>query len=155
LKYIEPSLNKINKGQLANIALTSLPGWESILGLQFENIVLNNREMIWKKLGLNPEEIVSDNPYFQRKTKMQQGCQIDYLIQTKYNTLFACEIKFTRQEVGLNIVKSMKDKLDNLVLPKRCACFPVLIHVNGVSSELEDTQYFSKIIDFGGLISTQ
>jgi len=65
------------------------------MGLQFENLVLNNRLWIKQQLSLKPEEILIDNPFFQRKTKRQHGCQIDYLIQTKYNNLYICEVKFS------------------------------------------------------------
>ena len=33
----------------------------------------------------------------QTKTSTQRGCQIDYLIQTKINTLFICEFKFKKE----------------------------------------------------------
>lgn len=155
LKYIKPNLNKIKNNQFKDVALSSFPGWESIMGFQFESIILNNRKLIWEKLGLSPEEIVSDNPYFQRRTKNHKGCQIDYLIQTKYNTLFACEVKFLRKEVSVSIVEVMKNKLQNMVLPKRFSCFPVLIEVNGVSPELEETEYFANIIDFNDVINSK
>lgn len=51
------------------------------------------------KLGIKSEDILCDNPYFQRGTLKRQGCQIDYLIQTKYKTLYVCEIKFLRQKM--------------------------------------------------------
>jgi hypothetical protein len=81
------------------------------MGLQFENLVLSNRKEIHQWLMLKPEEIVSDNPYFQRKTEKQKGCQIDYLIQTRYNTLFVCEIKFSKNEFDISIINEMKEKL--------------------------------------------
>ena len=42
----------------------------------------------------------------------------------------------------------VKEKLARLNLPKRFSCWPVLIHVNGVSDGLQDSEYFVKIIDF-------
>ena len=67
------------------------------MGLQFENLVVNNKAIVRKAIGVPAEEIVFSNPYFQRTTKEQQGCQIDYLIQTRYNNLFVCEIKILTQ----------------------------------------------------------
>ena len=66
-----------------------LPGWESMMGLQFENLVLNNHKLIQNKLRINPEDIICDNHYYQRASKRRPGCQIDYLIQTKFKTLYA------------------------------------------------------------------
>lgn len=152
LRYIHPNLTKIKKGHFHEIALSSLPGWHSIIGLQFENIVLNNRKLIWKVLGIDPSEIINDNPYLQKQTKLQQGCQIDYLIQTKYNTLYACEIKFSKNPVDASVIEAMKEKFARLKRTKILTCIPVLIHVNGVSSDIEDSQYFFKQICLGDLI---
>jgi AAA+ ATPase superfamily predicted ATPase len=148
LKYIEGNRERIENGHFNNKSLTSFPGWTSIIGLQFENLVLNNREFIWKKLNLNSEDIVSDNPFFQRKTAKIAGCQIDYLIQTRFNTLFACEIKFSKQEIKLDIISEAQKKLEKLALPRGFSCLPVLIHVNGVQESVIDAGYFLECIDF-------
>ena len=89
-----------------------------------------------------------NNPFFQRKTTRTPGCQIDYLIQTRFNTLFACEIKFSQKELKSEIIKEMQDKLDRFILPRRFSCWPVLIHVNGVDENVIDRGYFTKVIDF-------
>jgi len=152
LKYIAPRLNKIKKNQFAQFSLSSLSNWDSVAGLQFENMVLNNRKEIHALLGLKDDEILADNPYFQTKTTKQQGCQIDYLIQTRYNTLFVCEIKLLKSVVDGSIIQEMKEKIAKLAIPKGYACLPVLIHVNGVSDSMLDAQYFFKILDFSQLL---
>jgi AAA+ ATPase superfamily predicted ATPase len=48
LKYISQNLSKIEKGDFANSLVTGLPGWEAIMGLQFENLIVHNRKMILK-----------------------------------------------------------------------------------------------------------
>lgn len=153
LKYIEPNLEKINKGQFTDASLSSLPNWNSIMGLQFENLVLSNRSLIYQALGIKPEEIVSDNPYFQHQTEKQLGCQIDYLIHTRHNTLFVCEIKFSKTEIDPSVISEVKTKIEKLKLPKGFACLPILIHVNGVSEEVSSADYFYKIIDFSELLT--
>jgi|JI10StandDraft_1071094.scaffolds.fasta_scaffold02423_20 AAA+ ATPase superfamily predicted ATPase len=153
LKYIYPNRNKINRESFKEISLTALPGWTSIMGYQFENLVLKNRFKIWELLGIRPEDIISDNPYFQRATKGKKGCQIDYLIQTRYHTLFACEIKFSLHPVSSKVVSDVKKKIESLPLPKRFSCWPVLIHVNGVSDLIRDVGFFSEIIDFSQFLN--
>ena len=37
------------------------------MGLQFENLVLKNKNSIKKILKINPTEVVFDNPFFQKK----------------------------------------------------------------------------------------
>ncbi len=155
LKYIAPRLHKIRKGQFEDVALASLPSWNSLMGLQFENLVLNNRKLIHQALGINPAEIVNDNPFFQHQTTKQKGCQIDYLIQTQQNTLFACEMKFSRNEIGTSVINSMKEKLSRLSIPRGFACVPILIHVNGIGEKVHEAEYFYKDIDFGQLLEAE
>ena len=62
--------------------------------------------------------------FFQRKTTRQRGCQIDYMIQTKLNTLIVCEIKFSIKEVPFSIIEEVKTKLERLVKTKRFFMFP-------------------------------
>lgn len=152
LKYIEKNKGKIEAGHFDDRPLSALPGYESVVGLQFENLVLNNRDYIWRALNINPADIVLDNPFFQRKTERNAGCQIDYLIQTKYNTLFACEIKFSKKEISRKVISQMKEKLARLVLPKGFACCPVLIHINGVSDSIMDENYLKACIDFSKIL---
>lgn len=148
MKYVMPSEQRILLGHFSDISMASLPAWNSVMGLQFENLVLKNRNRIQEYLGIKAQDIVSDNPFFQRRTNAHQGCQIDYLIQTRFNTLFVCEIKYSSREIKTNVIDSMKTKLENLVVPKSFACLPVLIHIGGVDDEVVDAGYFTEIIDF-------
>ncbi len=150
-KYIEKNLNRIEQDSFHYKSLNTLPEWSVIMGLQFENLVLNNREFIWKKLDLLPDDIVVDNPYFQRKTTQQLGCQIDYMIQTRFNCLYICEIKFSQTEIGKNVIKEVQNKIDNINSPKGYSFRPVLIHVNGVSEAVIESNYFSDVIDFSDI----
>ncbi|MBF0199657.1 MAG: ATPase, partial [Planctomycetes bacterium] len=143
LKIIEKNIPKIK-----NQSISELPRIEPFLGLQFENLVLNNRAFIWKKLKIKPDCIVMDNPFFQRKTERNQGCQVDYLIQIKQNTLYLCEIKFSHKEVPKTIINEVKEKMKRISLSKQYSLRPVLIHINGVEGSVEDTEFFDSIIDF-------
>ncbi len=153
LKYIGPYQGRIEKNHFTNKSLTTLPGFESIIGLQFENLVLKNRAFIWKKLNLYPENIISDNPYFQRAQVRAKGCQVDYLIQTNTNVLYACEIKFSNQEIKPGVIKEIQQKFNHLTRPKGFSLMPVLIHVNGASNAVVESEYFYQIIDFGELLN--
>lgn len=152
LKYILSNKDRIRHNALDNISLTLLPQWEVIMGFQFENLVLHNRQKIHNILGLKPEEIVYDNPFFQHKTTRQEGCQIDYLIQTRFNTLYICEIKFSRNSVKAAVIKEVQKKNDLLKIPRNFSCRSVLIHVNGVEESVLENQFFSNIIDFSQLL---
>lgn len=152
LKYIEPNKTKIAKGLFEKQNISSLKGWESILGLQFENLVLNNDLRIAELLNIPLNETIFLNPYFQKANKSQRGCQIDLMIQTKFNNVYICEIKFSKSPIKASIIKEMQKKIDAIKLPKNFSFRPVLIHVNGVSEEVIDAEYFAQIIDFSELL---
>lgn len=148
LKYIAPHLRKIKKGLFEDISPYALPGWDGIIGLQFENLVLNNRKEIWKALGIRAEDIVFENPFFQTKTSKHKGCQIDYVIQTRFNTIYLCEIKFSRHPISVKAIDEIRQKIDALQIPKAVACLPVLIHASGVTKAVHESKFFVQTIDF-------
>lgn len=152
LKYIDPNRTRIANEHFSYASLGNQPAWDSIMGLQFENLVIANRQLLWKHLPIASSDIVADNPFFQRKTSRTKGCQIDYLIQTRYNNLFVCEIKFSRNPIKTEVVDQVKEKISRISLPRGFSCWPVLIHVNGVSDAVENSGYFSHIIDFSSLL---
>lgn len=153
LKYIENKLPEINRSIYHLKSLSSLPGWASVMGLQFENLVLNNRAFIHQCLKLSADDIVIENPYFQHAKSRQAGCQIDYMIQTRTNVVYVCEIKFSRHEIKKDIIREVKAKIDRLSIPRNMSFCPVLIHVNGVSDGVIDDVYFTEIIDFGNVLN--
>lgn len=151
-KYIQPKIDLIKNGHYKNISLTQLPAFNSIMGFQFETLVVNNAPFLYKKINIATEEIVAGSPYYQTATKTHQGCQIDYLIQTKLNTLFVCEIKFSKSLLDVQVIREVQEKINRLVIPKNFVCVPVLIHVNGVSEALVNTHYFYHVIDFSDFL---
>jgi len=152
LKYIAPHRVKIEKGNAPVSMLNQLPGWEGIMGLQFENLVVHNFKALWKMLNLSGEEIVMDGPFFQTSTIRQPGCQIDYMIQTRFHNLYVCEVKFSKNPIGTKVIEEVEKKIKRLKLPKHFSIRPVFIHVNGVEERVLDERYFDKIIDFGQLL---
>ena len=153
LKYIDKARLKIENDEFAFKSLASLPGWDTIMSLQFENLVITNRKYIKDFLGIKPEDVIADNPFFQRKTHKHPGCQIDYLIQTKFGGLYVCEVKFSKHPIGKEVISEVQQKLNDLSYPKGFSCRPVLIHVNGVHEDVTDSGFFAEIIDFGSLLT--
>lgn len=148
LKYVRPLKEKIEQDDFKGRSLSTLPNWNTIMGLQFENLVINNRKKLHEILKINSDEILQDGPYFQRQTTKHRGCQIDYLIQTKYNSFTVCEIKFSKNTVEPSVVQDVRAKIQAMALPKNVSCRPVLIHVNGVEDSLIGEDFFANIIDF-------
>lgn len=152
LQYIKPNTTKIHNHQFMGRSLTSLPGWSSIIGLQMENLVLNNRHDIKERIGIYADEVIYDNPYFQRKTARMKGCQIDYMIQTKFGTLYLCEIKFSHNIIRTDVIDEVKEKINRLSIPRNFSIKPVLIHAADVHDDVIDSNFFAKIIDLSSLL---
>lgn len=154
LKYIAPKRDLIQVNQYHAGVLSEMVGWSAMVGLQFENLVLNNRKWIQKALEIAPGTVEVDNPYFQKKTSKFKGCQVDYLIQTKTNVLYVCEVKFSRHPIKSDVLAEMQAKIASLHIPRGFSCLPVLIHVNGAHDAVLDAGYFFKVIDFSELFSS-
>lgn len=116
----------------------------SILGLQFENLVLNNIEYILKELGINNSIYIGS--YFQTQTLRQKACQIDVLIHTR-SRIYICECKLLAVEVKTEIIREVQTKMDKLTKDKKLSVYPVLIHANGVVDSVENSDFFYRIID--------
>jgi uncharacterized protein len=151
LKYIGPNRVKIEQEKVPE-SMLSYPGLEGIMGLQFENLVTHNYKALWKAMGISAEEVVVDGPFFQKTTKKQSGCQIDYMIQTRFHTLYLCEVKFKKDKIEKKICEEMEEKRRRLTIPRHFSIRPVLIHVNGVCESVLEARYFAKIIDFSELL---
>jgi uncharacterized protein len=124
------------------------------MGLQFENLVINNFKSLFFLLNIPYEEIVFAGPFFQKQRKKERGTQIDYLVQLKYNCLYLCEIKYSKKPIGKEIIDEVQKKMERLKLPKvPFSLRPVLIHVNGVSDEVQRSSFFTHIIDFSRFLN--
>jgi hypothetical protein len=154
LKYVLPHRQKIQDRRLAQTPLTALPGWETVMGLQFENLVLQNRGFIWDRCGLVPSEIELEGPFFQTSTKQRRGCQVDYLIQTRHGPVYLCEIKFSRNRISSEVREEMQEKVQRLKWPRHCSVMPVLVHANEVSEGVLHSDYFARIIDFSEILQS-
>jgi AAA+ ATPase superfamily predicted ATPase len=155
LKVIEPNLGAIADGGFDQVPLSMMPGFETHMGLQLEALLLQNRPLLLEKLGISPVDIVRQGPYRQTKTTTQQGCQIDYLVQTKTNSLFICEFKFKRREISGEIISEMQEKISRLKTPKGFAKVAVLFHLSGVASSVATSPYFYRIIDIVDFLETE
>jgi uncharacterized protein len=151
LKYIQPHKEQIEAGKIRRLP----HGWYSILGLQFENLVVNNGSAIHQILGVSSDEIVFAGPYLQTARTRRKGCQIDYLIQTRFNCLYLCEVKFKQGSIGAEVIEEVREKLHILQIPRGFSCRPILIHVNGVDESVLDNGFFASIVDFSQLLKSE
>lgn len=154
LKLIEQQRNKIELNGFQNSNISQLPGFEAHIGLQIEQLLLQNKNLLLNAIGVNPTDIIADGPFRQSKASNKAGCQIDYLIQTATHNLFVCEFKFKRRELGMSVANEVQEKIDALKAPRGFATIPVLFHIGGVSSNLATSNYFYRIIDISDFLTT-
>lgn len=154
LKYVEPYRDLIEQGSYQKAATGKLPGWDGMMGFQLESLLLANREFLFHALGLDPSNVVRDNPFIQRPTLRKKGCQIDYLIQLKMNSLIVCEFKFSKNELSGSILNDLKEKCDTLSVPKGFGKAPALFHIGGVSAKIEESPLLYRVIDLRDLLET-
>jgi AAA+ ATPase superfamily predicted ATPase len=147
LKYVEPNRSLIEQGAYLKAATGKLPGWDSIMGFQLESLLLANREFLFKTLGIDPVQVLRDNPYMQTPTTRRKGCQIDYLIQTKMNSLILCEFKFSKNELPASVLNTLQEKSALLAAPKGFGKALALFHVGGVSPKLEESPLLYRLVD--------
>ena len=152
LKVIELHRSKIDLNMFNNTPLSRLPGFDAHMGLQIEYLLLQNRPLLLKAMGIFVSDVVCDGPYRQSKTVSRRGCQIDYLVQTFTKNLFVCEFKFKRRELGIGIIDTMKEKVNALKIPRGYAAIPILFHVGGVSFSVETSSYFYRVIDISDFL---
>lgn len=155
IKYIEPNRLKIEQDNYQEFSISQLPGWESMMGIQVESLLLQNRSLLSQALGVNPVDIINDNPYIQHKTSRYRGCQIDYLIQTNSRNLYVCEFKFKRRELGPEIIGAIQDKISRFYTPRGFGIAPVLFHLGDVSSSVYSKNYFYRIVDIADFLESK
>lgn len=117
-KYIASEKEKIQKGLYALKTLESLPQWHSIMGFQFENLVLNNMVPLMTHIGIDLNTIVSVSPYFKNSVKNNKGVsRINLLIETLFSTLYVCEINF-KKKLQPSVIEEVQRKIEILKRPK-------------------------------------
>jgi AAA+ ATPase superfamily predicted ATPase len=144
LKNIEPRAAAIKSGLFEFASLEQLNGWDSILGLQFENLILNHVNDLFPHLGLEQSLVLSAAPYTQNATKRNEGCQIDLLIRTE-RTLMVVEIKRQR-EIRHEVVDEVAEKIRKLRYDKKLSVRTALVYDGHLSASIPADRYFDFIV---------
>ena len=144
LKNIEPRAAAIKAGLFEFASLEQLNGWDSILGLQFENLILNHVNDLFPHLGLEQSLVLSAAPYTQNATKRNEGCQIDLLIRTE-RTLMVVEIKRQR-EIRHAVVDEVAEKIRKLRYDKKLSVRTALVYDGHLSASIPADRYFDFIV---------
>jgi uncharacterized protein len=146
LRYVEPQRKRIAKGLYRQRALETLPQWDTLMGLQFENLVLGNRDPLMRLIELGNTPILNAGPYFQNQTLRKAPCQIDMMLRTK-KALYVVEVKL-RQKIERNCIAEVQEKIRRLKLSKGEPCRTVLVYLGELEPGLVDEDYFDYLVPF-------
>lgn len=147
LKYIRPRKKKLMKLALdSNANLDFLP-WNTIFGLQFENLILNNYKELLHLAGLPTSEVVQLGPYFQSGTKVKSSVQIDCLVQCRRNVLHIFEIK-SGAHLGSHLIDEAIKKEKQLKVPRGFSVRHHLVYLGELSENLRESDFFDTMISF-------
>jgi len=152
LKYIEPAAKMIDEDAFEFGSLDRLEGWEAIMGLSFENLVVNNFRNIAGAIGLGAAQIVSAAPYRREggRKKGAGGVQIDLLVQTRRSVCLV-EVK-RKREIGREIIDEVDEKVRRLPRRQGVSVRTALVYEGHLAPIVEADGYFDSIIPFRSLL---
>ncbi len=151
LRYIEPKKTIIDDGAYRFVSLEALDGWDTIMGLQFENLVINHYPALLDSLHVGNSLIESAAPYSRRrKGDGAEGLQIDLLLQTRHNN-YVVEIK-RKREIGREVIAEVERKLKKLSTPRGKSSRTALVYDGTLAPIVETDGYFDAIIPFRQLL---
>ena len=151
LRYVEPNRTAIEKGLYRFTSLSELPGWESIMGLQFENMIVGRIADFFGRLGLDRARVESVAPYHRAASRTNgPGVQVDLLIQTP-RTAYVVEVK-RRKRLGVAIEEEVDEKVRRLQVRKGVGVRTALVYHGELDPVVRERGYFSAIVNAEDLL---
>ena len=150
LKYVEPHASEIKDGRYEFVSLENLPEWNAILGLQFENLVVNNFKSLLPALHLEGVQIFSAAPFRKAKKNADRGVQVDLLVQTR-KAVVLVEIKRQR-EIGEEVEREMAEKVRRMHVPAGMSVRTALVYAGALSKGVRGGGYFDALIPAESLL---
>lgn len=144
LRYVLPKREAIRNGFFDYVSMDRLPGWETVMGLQFENLVLNNIPSLAPIVGLVGKNVESAAPYFRSGRKTGNGVQIDYLVQLPRCT-YVFEIK-RKGRIGRSVEDEVQQKIERLKLPRNRSVKTVLVYDGELDVGIEEDGFFDYVV---------
>ncbi len=150
LKYVEPHASEIKDGRYEFVSLENLPEWNAILGLQFENLVVNNFRSLLPALHLEGVQIFSAAPFRKARKNADHGVQVNLLVQTR-KAVVLVEIKRQR-EIGEEVEREMAEKVRRLHVPAGMSVRTALVYAGALSKGVCGGGYFDALIPAEALL---
>ena len=144
LKYILPRRKAIERGAYRFGTLEALPGWNAVMGLQFENLVVNNAMEVASLMGVGGATVESAAPYRNTRGGDGKGCQIALLVQTP-RAAYVVEVK-RKREIGPEVEEEVREQMRRLPLRSGMSKRPVLVYEGHLAPTVEGSGFFAAIV---------
>jgi len=146
--FIEPNRTRIQSSNTEGlfIKISQSPAFQSWKGIAFEYVCLQHAKHIASLLGFGAVDY-SYGPFFASPSRKKPGVQVDLLYDRADNVITLCEIKYTKEAPGIELIEEVEKRA--AVLQK---AFPtktvqnVLITLTKPTRNLTSQLYFRKII---------
>lgn len=144
LKFIKPRARAIASGSLKLRAVSDLPGWDAVMGLQFENLVRGSMRTLLPLIGMGNTVVTSAAPYEKKGRGKGDGFQIDLLVQTRRTV---CVVEIKRQaRIPATVMDDVQRKIRRLELPKGLSVRTALVYDGELSHEIEEDGFFDFLV---------
>jgi hypothetical protein len=147
--FIHRNLKKIRAGQGANI-LAGISGSGALnawMGRSFEYLCLQHALEISRIVGFSAVDFTM-GPYFAARRRGTPGVQVDLLFDRADNVMTVCEMKYSSNAVGIDVIAETKRKIELLQPVARGKTIqPVLIVRDRPLHDVLDKGFFYRIIE--------
>ena len=143
----------LDEGAFLFSSMSELEGIETVLGLAFENLVVNNYRMLLPYMHLTHTLITAAGPYRRRAAKSARGkpgVQVDLLLQTR-RSLWFVEVK-RKREIDREIEAEVERKVKAVSRPEGVSSKMALVYDGHLSPIVESDGYFDAIVPFKNLL---
>ena len=151
LKFVAGVTAAIDAGAYAFPSLARLDGWDGVMGLQFENLVVNHYAELLPSLHLGGAVLKSAAPYRKiGRRDRNKGCQVDLLLQSA-NMQYFIEMKRC-QRIEASIVNEVDEKVRRIMRPEGVSARAALVYDGDLAPSVETSGYFDAIVPFRKLL---
>lgn len=150
LRYVKPHVSEIENGRYEFVSLENLPEWNAIMGLSFENLILNNFKSLLVPLHLDGVQVFSAAPFRRVGNERDDGLQIDLLIQTR-KAFVVVEIKRCR-EIGESVEHEVEQKVVRLKVPRTMSVRTALVYAGTLTKSVRGGGYFDSLVDVASFV---
>ncbi len=150
LKFVEPVGRMIDDESYRFTSLAMLDGWDAVMSLAFENLIVNNYAELLPHLHLGNTLITSAAPYRKSPVRGRGGCQIDLLLQSQD---MICVVEVKRRNIDKSIIAEVDRKASCIARRKGVSIRTALVFDGAIEPTVEANGYFDAIVDAASLLT--